>query len=186
MGDTATRRRTELLTGSGRVSARLALSPRTELFVGDNRVARETSDSIVALDLVQGDRISSLAFSPDGSRLAAGDRTDRVALWNGDLRRRAGVLRNVFPAPLGDTPEAVSALALSADGHTLAVGGDAGTIQLWDTTTKQPHGEPVASLAFSSDGTTLLVSGDRVPLRCYTVDPSAPWPGSAPAPAAST
>ncbi|MFI1358316.1 helix-turn-helix domain-containing protein [Streptomyces sp. NPDC020898] len=179
MWDTTTRRRTELLTGSGLVSARLALSPRTELVVGDNRVARKTTDSIGALDLVQGDRISALAFSPDGSRVAAGDRTGRVALWDGDMRRRTGILRNVFPAPLGDTPEAVSALALSPDGHTLAVGGDAGTIQLWDTTTQQPlggplptHGEPTASLAFSPDSTTLLVAGSHVPLRRYTVDAS--------------
>ncbi|MEU9173888.1 helix-turn-helix domain-containing protein [Streptomyces sp. NPDC048420] len=179
MWDTTTRRRTELLTGSGLVSARLALSPRSELVVGDNRVARGTTDSIVALDLVQGDRISALAFSPDGSRMAAGDRTGRVALWDGDLRRRAGVLRNVFPAPLGGAPEAVSALALSPDGRTLAVGGDVGTIQLWDTTTQQPlggplptPGEPIASLAFSPDNTTLLVAGGHVPLRRYTVDPS--------------
>jgi WD40 repeat protein/transcriptional regulator with XRE-family HTH domain len=177
--DTTTRRRTELLTGPGPVSARLALSPRAELVVGDNRVGRGTSGGIVALDLVQGDRISALAFSPDGSRLAAGDRTGRVALWDGDLRRRAGVLRNVFPAPLGDTPEAVSALALSPDGHTLAVGGDAGTIQLWDTITQQPlggplatPGEPIASLAFSPDNTMLYAGGSHVPLHRHTVDPT--------------
>lgn len=29
--------------------------------------------------------------------------------WDGNVRRRAGVLRNVFPAPLGKTLEAVSA-----------------------------------------------------------------------------
>ncbi|WTV96109.1 hypothetical protein OG235_03320 [Streptomyces sp. NBC_00024] len=178
MWDTTTRRRTESLTGSGLVSSRLALSPRTELVVGDNRVARKATGSIGALDLVQGDRISALAFSPDGSRLAAGDRTGRVALWDGDLRRRAGVLRNVFPAPLGNTPEAVSALALSLDGHTLAVGGDAGTIKLWDITTQQllgplpTPGEPITSLAFSPDNATLLVAGSHVPLRRYTVDPS--------------
>ncbi|MGA5506096.1 WD40 repeat domain-containing protein [Streptomyces umbrinus] len=157
----------------------IGVSPRIELVVGDNRVARRTSDSIVALVLVQGDRISALAFSPDGSRVAAGDRTGRVALWDGDLRRRTGVLRNVFPAPLGDSPEAVSALALSPDGHTLAVGGEAGTVQLWDTITQQPLGgllptlgEPVASLAFSPDNTALLVAGSHVTLRRYTVVPS--------------
>ncbi|WP_443042234.1 WD40 repeat domain-containing protein [Streptomyces sp. B21-105] len=110
--------------------------------------------------------LSTLAFSPDGSRPAAGDRTGRVALWDGDLRRRAAVLRNVLPAPLGDAPEAVSALALSPDGHTLAVGGDAGTIQLWDTTTQQPlggplpsPGEPIDSLALSPDSTSLYAGG---------------------------
>ncbi|MER5215186.1 helix-turn-helix domain-containing protein [Streptomyces sp. NPDC002838] len=177
--NTVSRRRTRVLTRPGEAGARLALSPRTELVVGDNRVARRTTGRSVVLDLVQGDHVSALAFSPDGHRLAAGDRTGRVALWDGELHRRAGVLRNVFPAPLGDTPEAVSALALSPDGHTLAVGGDAGTLQLWDTTTTQPFGdpfptpgEPIRSLAFSPDNTTLLVSGSHVPLQRYTIDPA--------------
>ncbi|MDX3581197.1 WD40 repeat domain-containing protein [Streptomyces europaeiscabiei] len=177
--DTATRSRTDSLTGPGLASVRLALSPRDELVVGDNRVARGRPGRSVALDLVQGDHISALAFSPDGSRVAAGDRTGRVALWDGDLRRRAGVLRNVFPAPLGGTPEAVSALALSPDGRTLAVGGDAGTVQLWDTTTQQPLGGPlpspgerIASLAFSPDNTTLFTGGAHVPLHRHTVAPT--------------
>ncbi|WLW50784.1 hypothetical protein [Streptomyces sp. YU58] len=177
--DTATRRRTRVLTGPDLAGARLALSPRAELLVGDNWVARKSTGRSAALDLVQGDRISALAFSPDGSRVAAGDRTGRVGLWDGDLRRRAGVLPNIFPAPLGDTPEAVSALALSPDGHTLAVGGDAGTVQLWDTATQQPLGGPlltpgerIASLAFSPDNTALYVGGSHVPLHRHPIEPT--------------
>lgn len=177
--DTVNRRRLGALTAPGLASALVTLSPRDELVVGDNRVGRKGARRSVALDLVQGDHITALTFSPDGSFAAAGDRTGRVALWDGDLRRRAGILGNVFPTPLGDTPEAVSALALSPDGHTLAVGGNAGTLQLWDTTTQQPLGgplptpaEPIASLAFSPDNTTLFAAGSHVPLRRYTVDPT--------------
>ncbi|WP_226966911.1 nSTAND1 domain-containing NTPase [Streptomyces phaeolivaceus] len=177
--NTVTRRRAASLTGPDLASSRLALSPRAELVVGDNRVSRRVTERGAALDLVQGDHISALAFSPDGSRLAAGDRTGRVALWDGELRRRAGVLRNVFPAPLGRTAEAVTALALSPDGHTLAVGGDAGTVQLWDTTTQQPlggplpsPGEPIASLAFSPDSATLYAAGTHVPLHRHTIVPT--------------
>ncbi|WP_405894434.1 WD40 repeat domain-containing protein [Streptomyces sp. NBC_00104] len=174
--DTTTRRR---IDGPDLAGARLALSPREKLVVGDNRVARDDFGRSVALDLVQGEHITALAFSPDGHSLAAGDRTGRAALWDGRLHRRAGILPNVFPRPLGDTPEAVAALALSPDGHTLAVGGEVGTLQLWDTASQQPlgaplptPGEPIRSLAFSPDNTTLLVAGSRVPLRRYTVDPS--------------
>ncbi len=177
--DLAGRRRTGVVAGPGVLGPRLYPAPKLELIVGDNRVVRPGTHRSAALDLVQGDHISALAFSPDGSRVAAGDLTGRVALWDGELRRRAGVLRNVFPAPLGDTPEAVGALALSPDGTTLAVGGDAGTIQLWDTTTQQPlgdplpsPGEPVASLAFSPDSATLYAGGGHVPLHRHTVDPA--------------
>ncbi|MEU0726352.1 hypothetical protein [Streptomyces sp. NPDC006140] len=88
------------------------------------------------------------------------------------------MLRNVFPAPLGEAAEAVSALALSPDGRTLAVGGDAGSVQPWDVATRQPLGGPLTtpgesidSLAFAPDGTTLYAGSPHVPLQRYVVDP---------------
>ncbi|MDX3310037.1 nSTAND1 domain-containing NTPase [Streptomyces sp. NPDC054884] len=174
--DTALRGPTTILTGLA--SRHLAVRPDGRTAVGDDRHIRSPYGVAVPRDLVQGDRISALAFSPDGSRLAAGDRTGRVALWDGELRRRAGVLRNVFPASLGNGPEAVSALAVSPDGHTLAVGGTAGTLQLWDTATQQPLGTAlptpggeVRSLAFSPDSGTLYAAGVHVPLQRYDVEP---------------
>jgi WD40 repeat protein len=127
---------------------------------------------------VQGEQLGAVGFTADGSVLVAGDRTGRVALWDGAVHGREGVLRNVFPAPLGDTPEAVGALAVSPDGATLAVGGDAGSVQLWDVATRQPlggllttPGDGIESLAFAPDGTTLYVAGTHVPLQRYVVDP---------------
>ncbi|MGW1779476.1 nSTAND1 domain-containing NTPase [Streptomyces sp. NPDC002143] len=176
--DTASHRRTSVVTGTDLASLHLAVRPDGGLLVGDNRSARLPGGTGTPKDLVQGEEINALAFSPGGSGLAAGDKTGRVALWDGDLRHRAGVLRNVFPAPLGDTPEAVSALALSPDGRTLAVGGDAGTLQLWDTATQQPLGGPlptpgeaVETLAFSGDDTTLYAGARHVPIQRYAVDP---------------
>jgi WD40 repeat protein len=113
----------------------------------------------------QHDDIEEIAFAPDGSGLAAGDGTGRVAVWDGDLRHRAGILRNIFLAPVdpsSDSAEAITALAFSPDGRTLAVGGDAGTVQLWDISTQRPlgpslptPGESVDTLAFSPDSTVL-------------------------------
>ncbi|WP_155059462.1 nSTAND1 domain-containing NTPase [Streptomyces blattellae] len=175
--DTASGRRTSALTDADLASIHLAVRPDGGLVVGDNRVARTPSAPGAAQDLVQGDQVSALAFRPDGRALAAGDQTGRVALWDGDVRHRARVLRNVFPAPLDDTPEAVSALALSPDGHTLAVGGDAGTLQLWDTETQQPLGGPlptpgegIRTLAFSADSGTVYAGSAHVPLQRYAVD----------------
>ncbi|WP_455355272.1 nSTAND1 domain-containing NTPase [Streptomyces sp. SYSU K217416] len=175
--DTAHHRRTAVLTKLA--SSHLAVRPDGRLLVGDNRTARLPAGPVTGHDLVQGDQIGALAFAPDGSRLAAGDQTGRVALWDSALRRRAGILANVFPAPLGDTPEAVSALALSTDGRTLAVGGDAGTLQLWDIATQQPLGGPlttpgedIKTLAFSRDSGTLYAGSAHVPLQRYSIAPS--------------
>ncbi|WP_343243752.1 hypothetical protein [Streptomyces sp. SID13726] len=174
--DTGRGRRTAVLDGMA--STDLAVDPGGRLLVGDGRTARLPSGRVSRHDLVQGEEVGALAFSADGALLAAGDQTGRVALWDGALKRRAGVLRNVFPGPLGDTPEAVSALAFDPDGRTLAVGGDAGTLQLWDVQTLQPLGGPlttpgerVDSLAFSADGTTLYAGGAHVPFQRYVITP---------------
>ncbi|MFJ5310174.1 WD40 repeat domain-containing protein [Streptomyces sp. NPDC088350] len=175
--DTARHRRTAVFPAVD--GNHLAVRPDGRLLVGDNRTFRLPSGTVGAPDLAQGAGIGALTFAPDGSRLAAGDDTGRVTLWDSTVRHRAGVLRNVFPAPLGDFPEAVSALAISPDGRTLAVGGDAGTLQLWDTATRQPLGGPLTtpgdsidSLAFSTDSTTLYASSLHVPVQRYTVDPA--------------
>lgn len=185
--DFARHRRTAVLTGV--TGSHLAVRPDGGLLVGEGRVARSPSGRSagqdLVQDLVQGDEIGALAFTADGSTLAAGDQTGRVDLWDGRLRHREGVLRNVFPtpvgtAPTGTTPEGVSALAFSPDGRTLAVGGTGGSLQLWDVATQQPlssaplttPGEAITSLAFSPDGTTVYAGSVHVPLQRYAVDPA--------------
>jgi len=176
--DVARHRRTAVLKGFD--SHLLAVRPDGRLLVGGSHSAALPAGPVTARALGQSGRIGALAFGADGSRMAAGDLTGRVALWDGDLRRRAGILPNVFPGPALDTPEAVSALAFSPDGRTLAVAGDAGTVQLWDTATQQPlggtlptPGEGIRSLAFSPDNGTLYVAGDHVPLQHYALSASA-------------
>ncbi|MEU9452740.1 hypothetical protein [Streptomyces sp. NPDC048277] len=174
--DTARGRRTTTLTGV--TAAHMAIRPDGSLLVGDGRVARLPSGRARGQDLVQGDELGALAFAGDGSVLAAGDQTGRVALWEGDPGAREGVLRNTFQAPLDTTPEGVTALALSPDGGTLAVGGAAGGLQLWDVATRQPLGSPLTtpgeaidSVAFAADGTTVYAGSAHVPLQRYDIDP---------------
>ncbi|WP_416971125.1 WD40 repeat domain-containing protein [Streptomyces sp. 4F14] len=100
----------------------LAADPDGGLLVGDGQAARLPSGRLTRRDLVQGDHVGSLAFDAAGSLLATDDLAGRVTLWDGELRRRVGGPRNTFPAPLGDTPEAVTALAFSPDGTTLYAG----------------------------------------------------------------
>ncbi|MDX3732632.1 nSTAND1 domain-containing NTPase [Streptomyces caniscabiei] len=172
--DTAHRRRTAVLPGrSGFI---MAVRPDGRLLVSDTQSVR--AGKAVAHELLWGDLTGALAFTSDGGRLAAGDFTGRVALWDGELRHREGILPNPFPPGPGGIREGVSALAFSPDGSTLAVGGDAGTLQLWDTATQQPlggsvttPGDAVDTLAFSPDNKTLYAGSAHVPLQRYTIDP---------------
>lgn len=192
--DIARHRRTAVLTGLS--SSHLAVRPDGGLLAGDNRTASLPDGKVTGRDLVQGDEIGAVAFAPDGSRLAAGDRTGRVALWDAGVRQREGTLPNVFPtlpkevtggpddAPdpdpsSDDTSEAVSALAISPDGRTLAVGGEAGSLQLWDIDTQQPLGGPLTTpgesidtVAFAADSGTVYAGSAHVPLQRYTIDPN--------------
>lgn len=149
------------------------------LLAGDGTAARPPSWRWSGADLVEGSPLGALAFSPDGSRLAAGDMTGRVTLWDGDLRHRVTTLPNTFRPPIGPPPEAVSALAISPDGRTLAVGGSNGGLQLWDVPTGQPiggllttPGDAVYTLAFDARGTTLYAGSTHVPLQRYDLDPA--------------
>ncbi|MGC0397910.1 WD40 repeat protein [Streptomyces sp. SAI-126] len=175
--DTRSRRRTKVPAGPAGHDPTLRGDGR--LLAGDGVVARPPSWRSSTLDLLEGSPLGALAFSSDGSRLAAGDMTGRVTLWDGALRHRTPALPSTFRPAGGPRLEAVSALAFSPDGHTLAVGGDSGGLQLWDVPTGQPiggllttPGDAVHTLAFSPDGTTLYAGSAHVPLQRYDLDPA--------------
>ncbi|WP_405721078.1 helix-turn-helix domain-containing protein [Streptomyces sp. NBC_01537] len=178
--DTTTGRRTAVLGDMN--PAALALRPDGRLLVDGDRLTPLPSGAGTTrtLGLGLGEEIVAVAFSPDGSRAAVGDASGRVALWDGSLTHRLGVLPSVFPVPPANgSPEAVGTLAFSPDGGTLAVAGDSGSLQLWDTADQQPlgsgfttPGEGITSLAFTPDGATLQATSLHVPLQRYPVSPS--------------
>ena len=106
------------------------------------------------------DRASSVAFSPDGQRLASASDDGTVRLWN--LAGRA------LGEPLRGHTDSVYSVAFSPDGQRLASAGRDGTIRLWDPATGQSLGEPlrphtvtgaVLDVAFSPDGRWLASGG---------------------------
>jgi WD40 repeat protein len=118
------------------------------------------------------------AFSPDGRYVAVDEGDGRVALWDGELRQRLGVLSGSFSSGRLEDFEQVSALAFSHDGSTLAVAGSRGTVQLWDVAAHQTlgssmptPGDGILSVAFSPDDTAVYAAGEHVPWQKYVIDP---------------
>jgi|GEM_PF-787108 len=97
--------------------------------------------------------VISVAFSPDGTKLASGSYDNTIKLWNtadGSLiRTLSGHTNNVY------------SVTFSPDGTKLASGSEDNTIKLWNTAdgsllrTLSGHTGYVNSVTFSPDGTKL-------------------------------
>lgn len=118
--------------------------------------------------------LESVAFSPDGLRLASGSYDKTIKLWETATGREIKTLT-------GHTGEVIS-LAFSPDGHLLASGSGDWTIKLWDTATGRELrtliGEGgkvesflsrVNSLVFSPDGRWLAAGNDDRTVRLWDV-----------------
>jgi len=102
-------------------------------------------------------RLSALALSPDGARLACGSDTGEVLLRDVELGSVGEKLvlpprwptatnaKALFPkegsVQSGRTNWPVRCLAFSGDGAMLAACGDHSTVALWDVSTRQPFGD---------------------------------------------
>jgi WD40 repeat protein len=103
------------------------------------------------------EEISSLAFSPDGSKLLVCGYQGATQLWHLPDASLSG--------SLAEKPGAIVSAAFSPDGKTILTGTREGEIRLWDALTGQPLGPPfprfkrIPAVAFSPGGESLL-TGD--------------------------
>lgn len=116
---------------------------------------------VADLDLIQ-----SLAFSPDGERLASGGfRT--IKLW-----RKPKNVKKLDLAALEGPPRSI---AVSADGKFAAVGEETGKVKIYDLATGQiaktltGHTGPVTGVAFTADGTKVVTGSQDKTFRVFNM-----------------
>jgi WD40 repeat protein len=99
------------------------------------------------------DAVTSVAFSPDGQRLATASRDKTAKVWDARTGQELRALK-------GHTDD-VTSVAFSPDGQRLATTSGDGTARVWDARTGQQqlvlreHTRRVYSVAFSPDGQRL-------------------------------
>ncbi len=103
-------------------------------------------------------RISGIAYSPDGTRLAV---PSNIGIWLYNAESGDEV------ALISDRTRRIRSVAYSPDGSILA-SGDGSTVQLWDAVTGQHkatfrgRGWSVGTVLFSPDGSTIAIGGYAV------------------------
>lgn len=121
---------------------------------------------------VDGEPISSIAYSRSGAWMAAGTAKGTVAIF----RAASGEAVNRFPTTEMGRSERVRALALSSDGSRVAVGRLAVPPELWDVSEGRRRavlatrfGRSLA-LDFAPDGTRLASADQDTAVRLYDAE----------------
>ncbi len=110
-------------------------------------------------------RVTALAWSPDGKRLASASYDKTVRLWDASNGQHLLTYRGHL--------QRIHALAWSPDSTQIVSAGDDITVSLWDVTTGKVmlsytgHSAPVYALAWSPDGTTIASAGDDAAIQLW-------------------
>ena len=111
-------------------------------------------------------RVTSVSFSPDGTKLASGSVDQTVNLWDVATRTNIATL---------EPGTSVFSVSFSPDGKTLASGASDGTVNLWNVATKrniaplEGHTSVAYSVSFSPDGKTLASGASDGTIKLWDV-----------------
>ena len=133
--------------------------------------------------------VHSLAFNPDGRRLATVGLGETVGVWDAAIGQKLLIIRD--PGAIALAPVRFQsrrrtwvkqvqldygAIAYSPDGRQLAVADDQNTVKIHDALTGRGirtldgHSAKVLALAFSPDGRQLASAGDDRTVKVWAVD----------------
>jgi streptogramin lyase len=114
------------------------------------------------------DVVYSVAWSPEGTRLATGSQDRTARLWEWPSGKELKVLR--------DHSEAVTRVGFAPDGKSLYTASQDHNLRRTDASTGEAqrvfngHGQPVLALAIKPDGSRILSSGVEPRLRWWNPD----------------
>jgi WD40 repeat protein len=150
----------------------------------DGTVIAAGSDNVVrlfdvktgsALRVLRGheDTVSAIAFSPNGSHVAAGANDNTVRVWSVASGKTTAVLRGHNNIIIG--------VHFSADGKRIVTGSVDGTIRIWDAAngtsllTIRPDVGAIGGAAFSPDGSEVAAAAyDDRTVRLFDASTGAP------------
>ncbi|OJA21374.1 hypothetical protein AZE42_07301 [Rhizopogon vesiculosus] len=107
------------------------------------------------------DRVWSVTWSPDGSRIASCSADSNLIIWKWEAQSTSPSGES-FLGPISTEQKAVHSVAYSPNGEKLATGGFDFTIKIWDAgigtlqTTLCGHTMSVSSLAWTKDGSRVI------------------------------
>ena len=135
------------------LSAACSLRPH-QRFASENISPSLGGDLAQNFFLAAKKAVTSLAFSPNGKLIAAGERNwdnskvGYIQVWDSEKRKQVGIWRAVY---------SVNSIAFSPDGSKIAAGEENGQIEMWSVSTHKIIGKwkarsGINSVAFSPDG----------------------------------
>lgn len=113
-----------------------------------------------------GTGLQTVAFSPDGKRIAVGGRGVLVTVWDATTGKRIHDLQHTSPAT-----DSINSVAFSSDGKYLASGSQSGSVRIWDANTAEAiqtlklelprSNRHINSVTFSPDSRFIAVGSSK-------------------------